>query len=353
MATTGPKRKVPTRKTPAGKAPTRVGLMGFGQIGRQIYDLSTYTDDIEIVAIADIGAADILHYLLVAETKQPERFSLEGNFLHNGRSSARMMPIDSPAEMPWDAFDVDLVIEATGKFRSMEHLEHHVRNGAPRVLLRTLPLDTVDRILVPGVNIEQAEVNDRYISAGSATTNALALMLKIIGSQFELEYASMTTVHAYSSDQPVQDYAGSDFRRSRSAAENIIPNTHEAGMWIGRILPQYEGRVITSALNVPVQRGNLIDLNLVMADAGVSAEDINDSMRSAAATYTGIMEVCEDPIVSSDVIGSTLSLLFDAPGTIKSGSNIIKALGWYENTGHAARILDITRHYAQLDAASG
>ena len=262
---------------------------------------------------------------------------------------ARLVQIDRPEEMPWDIFEVDIVIDSTGKFRGQDEMQAHLRNGAPRVLLRTLPTDHIDRIVIPGINAQAIESSDRMISAGSATTTALCLLLHALSQRFEIECGSMTTVHAFTSDQALQDYAGSDFRRSRSAAKNIIPNSHEAALWLGRILPDFEGRILTSALNVPVQEGCLLDTTLVIKDGGVSAEDVNEAMRSAVTSYPGILDVVEDPIVSSDIIGNAHSLLFDLKGTIKAGSNTIKTLGWYENLGHAARLLDVVRLYNNLD----
>ncbi|MFT5481679.1 MAG: glyceraldehyde 3-phosphate dehydrogenase [Halieaceae bacterium] len=331
-------------------APIRVGLMGFGQTGRQIYELASRSDDFEIVAIADIGDPKILHYLLCSEIKNNQRHRLEGNFLTNERFSSRLIPIDRPAEMPWDVFGVDIVIDATGKYREASYMNDHLSNGAPRVLLRTLPVDSIDRIVIPGLNGDSIQATDRMISAASGTTSALCLLLNILSAEFAIECASMTTIHSYTSDQALQDYAGSDFRRSRSAAKNIIPNTHEAGAWLGRILPEFEGKVLTSALNVPIHQGCLLDVNLVVEDASVTAEQINDVMRASVAKHKGIVGVVEDPIVSSDVIGSSLSLLFDTQGTIKAGENTIKALSWYENLGHAARLLDVVRLYSELDA---
>jgi glyceraldehyde 3-phosphate dehydrogenase (phosphorylating) len=329
--------------------PIRVGIMGFGQIGRQIFELASHSDDVEVVAVADIGKPEILHYLLCSEVADPGRHRLEGNFLANDRFKARLMEIDTPAEMPWDIFDVDVVIDATGKYRDRSFMEGHLGNGAPRVLLRTLPTDYIDRIVIPGINEGAAAVEDRMISAGSATTSALALLLDSLAATFTIDCGSMTTIHSFTSDQPLQDYAGSDFRRSRSAAKNIIPNTHEASLWLGQILPQFDGKILTSALNVPIQDGCLLDVNLIMQDSAVSAEDINEAMRAAAAKHPGVIGVVEDPIVSSDVIGSSLSLLFDTKGTIKAGDNTIKTLSWYENLGHAARLLDVVRLYKQLD----
>ncbi len=329
--------------------PARVGIMGFGQTGRQIYDLASRSEDVEVVAIADIGKKEILHYLLGSEVNEPERHRLEGNFLVNPRFRSRLVQIDRPAEVPWDIFGVDMVIDSTGKFRESQFMQDHLDNGAGRVLLRTLPVDGIDRIVVPGINGDSIQAADRMLSAGSATTTALCLLLHLLSERFEISCGSMTTVHAYTSDQALQDYAGSDFRRSRSAAKNIIPNGHEAGLWLGRVLPQFEGKFITSALNVPIQLGCLLDVDLVMADPAVTAEDVNHAMRAAAGELPGIVGVVEDPIVSSDVIGNPLSLLFDAKGTIKAGSTIIKTLSWYENLGHAARLLDVVRLYRTLD----
>jgi glyceraldehyde 3-phosphate dehydrogenase len=333
--------------------PIRIGIMGFGKTGRQIYALASRSEDVEVVAIADIGSPEILHYLLCSEVKDASRFTLENNFLANPRFRTRMVPIDRPAEMPWDIFGVDMVIDATGKYRERQFMEDHLRNGAQRVLLRTLPRDHIDRIVIPGINGECIESGDRMLSGGSATTTALALLLKILGVEFAIECASMTTVHAYTGDQALQDYAGSDFRRSRSAAENIIPNTHEAAAWLGRILPEFDGKVMTAALNVPIHEGCLLDTNLVMFEDSVTPAQINDAMRAAASRYPGLVDVAEDPIVSSDVIDNPHSLLFDIKGTIKAGANTIKTLGWYENLGHAARLLDVVRLYARLDRQGG
>jgi glyceraldehyde 3-phosphate dehydrogenase len=337
----------------AQSKPIRLGIMGFGQTGRQLYDLASRSDDIEVVAIADIGKPDILHYLLCSEVDDPGRHELQGNFLVNPRFKSRLMPIDLPSEMPWDVFGVDMVIDATGKYKERIHMEGHLGNGAPRVLLRTVPADHIDRIVMPGINGHEIQRADRMLSAGSATTTALCLLLHILSDKFAIECASMTSVHSYTSDQALQDYAGSDYRRSRSAAKNIIPNSHDAGLWLGRVLPAFEGKVLTSALNVPIHEGCLLDVNLVLEDAQVDVEDINQVMRDSLPGYAGIVDVVEDPIVSSDIIGNPHSLLFDAKGTIKAGNNIIKVLSWYENQGHVTRLLDVVRLYADLDHQQG
>ena len=329
----------------------KLGLMGFGQIGRMIYQLAQHQPDIEITAIADIGEPHILCYLLQAELNDPASFRLEGNYLVSPRYRSRMLRTDSPGEVPWDTFGVDLVIEATGQFRDRASLEAHLHAGSPRVLARTLPTELIDRIIVPGINESSINPHDRIISAGSATFGAAALLLQAVTEVAPVDSVSITSIHSYSSDQPVQDYAGSDYRRSRSAAENIIPNTHEAGNWLPNLLPHLEGRVTTSALNVPIQRGSLLDVSLAFSDDSITVDAVNDAIRSASRSRPELVQVSEDPIVSSDVIGQSCTVLFDAPGTIKAGSRMIKLLGWYENLGHAARLLDVARLYTEMEAA--
>ena len=329
----------------------KLGLMGFGQIGRMIYQLAQHQPDIEITAIADIGEPHILCYLLQAELNDPASFRLEGNYLVSPHYRSRMLRTDSPGEVPWDTFGVDLVIEATGQFRDRASLEAHLHAGSPRVLARTLPTELIDRIIVPGINESSINPHDRIISAGSATFGAAALLLQAVTEVAPVDSVSITSIHSYSSDQPVQDYAGSDYRRSRSAAENIIPNTHEAGNWLPNLLPHLEGRVTTSALNVPIQRGSLLDISLAFSDDSITVDAVNDAIRSASHSRPELVQVSEDPIVSSDVIGQSCTVLFDAPGTIKAGSRMIKLLGWYENLGHAARLLDVARLYTEMEAA--
>lgn len=330
--------------------PVRLGLMGFGQTGRQLFDLASHRDGVDVVAIADIGKPQILHYLLQSEVAHPDRYSLDGNYLAGPGGRTRLMSTDQPSEMPWDVFDVDLVIDATGRYRSADEMCAHLVNGAPRVLLRTLPVDHIDRIVIPGVNEESISAHDRMISAGSPTTSALCLLLHTLSQHFVIECGSATTVHAYTSDQALQDYAGSDYRRSRSAARNIIPNGHEAGHWLGHVLPLFAGKMTTSTLNVPVQEGCLLDVNLVFEDAAVTADDVNRVMIEAAKVLPGQMGVIDDPIVSSDVLGSSLSLLFDIQGTLKAGEHFVKTLSWYETRGHAARLIDVAQLYHRIDA---
>lgn len=331
----------------------RIGIMGLGQIGRHLYHLALENDDIEVAAVADIAKPEILLYLLKSDSLDGPSCELRDNYLVNEKFRTRMLQIAKPGDVPWDVFGVDCVIDATGRYRRLEYLEAHLRTGARRVILASLPADPVDRVVIPGINEASAASEDRLISAGSATTNALALLLHSLDKALGVDSASMTTVHAYSSDQSLQDYAHEDFRRSRSAAQNIIPNSNESARWVELVLPKFAGKLSGYALNVPVQRGSLLDVNCVMQDAGVTVKQVNEAMRAAANDHPLMIGVTDDPVVSSDVIGCRQSLLFDSRATLKAGKRIIKVLAWYESLGHACRVLDVVRHYSRLASSGG
>ncbi len=331
----------------------RIGIMGLGNIGRQLYHLASESDDIEVAAIVDIGKPEILSYLLDCDTLNDHQHTMEGNYLVNPKFRSRIMQNESPDEIPWDVFNVDVVVDGTGKFQTVQAMQSHLDNGAGRVLLSSLPSDEIDRLVIPGINEASISSGDTMISGGSATTTAMALMLKILDEALGVEYATMTTVHAYTSDQPVQDYAGRDFRRSRSAAENIIPNSNESPRWVEQVLPQFKGRLSGYALNVPVQKGSMLDLSVVLKNADHGVDDVNNAMEAAADRSPELLEVARDPIVSSDVIGNRHSVLYDLLGTMKAGSNIVKTLAWYESLGHACRLMDIVRLYDAIDQKGG
>jgi glyceraldehyde 3-phosphate dehydrogenase len=278
---------------------------------------------------------------------------LQDNYLINDKFRTRMLQLARPEEVPWDILGVHCVVDATGRYRHRRDMEAHLRGGAKRVVLASLPAEPIDRIVIPGINESDAASPDKMISAGSATTNAFALLLQSLDQNLGVDCASMTTVHAYSSDQSLQDYAHEDFRRSRSAAENIIPNNNESARWVEFVLPKFAGKLSGYALNVPVQRGSLLDLNCVMQDGNITVQQVNETMRAAAADRPTLIAVTDDPIVSSDVIGCRQSLLFDSRATIKAGKRIVKTLAWYESLGHACRVLEVVRHYSRLDGIGG
>ena len=264
-----------------------------------------------------------------------------------------MLQLARPGDVPGDLLGVDCVVDATGRYRRRKDMEAHLRAGAGRVILASLPAEPIDRVVIPGINEMSAVSEDRLISSGSATTNALALLLQSLDKALGVDCASQSPVHAFTSDQSLQDYAHEDFRRSRSAAKNIIPNNNESARWVERILPKFSGKLSGYALNVPVQHGSLLDLNCVMRDVGVNVKQVNEAMRAAASEHPMLIGVTDDPIVSSDVIGCRQSLLFDLQATLKAGKRIVKVLAWYESLGHACRVLDVVRHYRRLDGVGG
>jgi glyceraldehyde 3-phosphate dehydrogenase len=301
--------------------------MGFGEIGRHIYRLCMEDDIFEVVAVSDYGKPDILAYLLEAEVKGRVKVSLEdGNFINSPAGRARIVTGGKPGDIPWDIFDVDVVVDATGIFKTRRELEKHLKSGAPHVVLE-----------------------DKIVSAGSATTNATALMLKFFNEKFGVDYAMLTTVHSYTSDQPLRDKAGAEYRRSRSAAENIIPNETPTPRWIPTILPEFKGRIEGTALNVPIPNGSLLDLTTVFRTKDVTIEQVNELMYEAAKKLPNLIAVAEDPIVSSDVINDRHAVIFDKLATMKSQGKMMKTLVWYHTAlAQACRILDVIRTYHNL-----
>ncbi len=332
----------------------RLGIMGFGEIGRHLYRACLEDDKIEVVAISDIGKPEILHYLLMALSDHKIEIKLEGNYLVSENGRARMIPGVSPGVVPWDVFDVDFVVDATGVFRSRDEMQKHLDSGAKRVILSTLPEDDSDRIFITSVTDNRITCSDKIISPGSSTTNAAMIMLKILDEAFGFEHAMLSTIHAYTADQPLRNTVGHDFRRSRSAVENIIPNTTPSPEWIQKIMPEYTGRIEGTALNVPVAAGSVLDLTTVLRTPGISIEDIHHAIEKKAEEYPDIIEVVNEPIVSSDVISNRHSVIYDKMATIITKNRMLKTLTWYHNTlALALRIKEIMLKYDECDKKGG
>lgn len=328
--------------------------MGFGETGRHLYNACLQDDTVEVVAISDIGQPEILHYLLKSHMPKGKKVELEGNYLVSDNGKARMVQGIAPQNVPWDAFNVDFVVDATGKYKTREQLNHHLKSGASRVILAGLPTDPIDRVVVVGVNENSISKSDRIISAGSATTNAAGLLIKMLNESFGIDHAIVSSVHAYTADQPLRNVAGTDFRRSRSAAENIIPNTAPAIQWLQEIMPEMAGRIAGGALNVPVPEGSLIDFTAFLKTRDFSLQDVHDVMRAASQKLPDLIELMEDPIVSTDVIGNPRSLVYDVNAAMKSGSRLFKAIGWYHGyLSLAHRIKDLILLYHENDMKGG
>ena len=327
----------------------KLGLMGFGNIGRKLYSESLKNNNIEISAISDIGDPEILEYLLKAEFENTKNVSLDNNYLINNNYRSRILSAFTPGEMTWDLFEVDFVVDATGKFHSPEYIDSHLNAGAKRVIISTLPSESIDRLVVFGINQDSINLQDRKISAGSSTLNALAYLLNSL-LPFGIDAVNMTTIHSFTSDQSLQDTVGTDFRCSRSASENIIPNNSEAEKWIVELFPELNDKINCNALNVPVQKGSMLDLSIAFVDDKVGIEDVNSAIIEASELYPDIIGITNDPIVSSDIIGDPRSLVFDVKATMKGGNSFVKVLAWYDNGHcHAMRILDVIKAYSKLE----
>ena len=327
-----------------------IGIMGFGHIGRYIYENALSSNIFTVKAISDIANIESLQYLLNNNLRNKNiGVHIDNNcFIYNDHKTQFVHGV-LPGDVPWDALGVDWVIDATGKFLDKEILNKHIIAGAKRVVLASLPNDELDNFIMPGINESDIKNGDKIISAGSSTTNAFALMLKILNEYNEIECSSLTTVHSYTSDQPLLDIANPDLKRSRSAAKNIIPNLNLSSKWVEKVLPDFKNKIFSTALNVPVQFGSLLDITTIFKNDVNNEDEVNQIMDDAALRYPNLIKVIDDPIVSSDVVGMKESIVFDRVGTLKIGKNMIKTLAWYDNGyNHASRILDVISLYKDL-----
>jgi len=333
-----------------------IALFGFGRIGRNLFRLGYDNPNYNFVAVSDFGSAEALHYLLVRDSvhgAMDDDVALDGNYLVVKDQKTRLISGGVPGTIPWDAFDVDIVIDATGRFLKRNELSAHLDSGAKRVCISRNAKDLIDRYVIPGVNESSIKTSDKIISTTSSTTQVLALMVKMLDEAFGLERAMMTTVHAYTADQPLADAAGVDLRRSRSAVENIIPNSTRAPLIIEDLMPQFSGKLDGIAFNVPVPNGSCVDLTTELREMP-SVRKANEVIKEYSEnTMKGIVGYTEDPIVSSDVIGREETMIYDEKATMITNESLLKTLCWYDNGwGFASRILDVVDAYATLEEES-
>jgi len=329
-----------------------LGIMGFGRLGRNMFRIGYDQPDINFVAVSDIADGDSLAYLLRRSTVEgdfPQDVHLDGRYLVAGKQRTRILHGSRPGEVPWDVLGVDVVIEATGMFRTRPELQKHIDSGAKAVLLSTPPIGEIDRMVVNGVNDNDLQPSDRLVSNASSSCHALAIILKALSEKVGIKRCMMTTVHAYTSDQQLSDSAKPGLRWSRSAAENIIPNESWAPRAVEELLPEMKGKLYGMALNVPVHAGSNIDM-VIEVDREISAGELNAMARGAAeGKYKGLLGYTDEPIVSSDVIGNSNSAVFDSQATIALAGGLVKCLVWYDNGwGYAYRLLETARKLAEM-----
>ena len=321
----------------------KVAINGFGRIGRLTFKNLLQAEDIQVVGINDLTDNATLAHLLKYD-------SVHGKFNGTVEATDEFLIVDGqkikataerdPAKLPWASLEVDVVLESTGIFRDSAGAGKHLEAGAKKVVI-SAPAKGGIKTIVLGVNHEQLHTEDNIVSNASCTTNCLAPMVKILDDHFGVEQGFMTTVHAYTSDQRLQDAPHSDLRRARAAANSIIPTTTGAAKAVGLVLPHLDGKLNGAAMRVPVTDGSATDF-VATLKKNVSADEVNAVFKKAAeGQLNGILEYSEDPLVSVDIIGNPHSCIFDAQSTMAMG-NQVKVLGWYDNeAGYSARCRDL------------
>ncbi len=325
----------------------KVGINGFGRIGRLTFRALLKKENVEVVAINDLTDSKTLAHLLKYDSihgKFPGTVMVEGDYLVINGKKIRVYAEKDPANLPWGILGVTTVLECTGIFRNREKLSRHLTAGAKKVLL-SVPSDNkddVDATIVLGVNDHLLTPDMQLISNASCTTNCLAPIAKVLNDNFGLVRGLMNTTHSYTNDQIILDAPHKDLRRARAAAMSIIPTKTGAAKAIGLVIPELEGKLDGFAVRVPTPDGSLVDLTCELA-RNTTKEEINAAMKAAAdGPMKGVLEYTEDPIVSVDIIGNTHSSVFDSELTKVLGGNFIKIISWYDNeNGYSCRMADL------------
>jgi len=331
----------------------RIGINGFGRIGRLALKAAIQRGGgkLEVTAVNDLTDARTNAHLFKYDTNYgiyPGKVEAKDDYIVVDGKKIAVLAERDPARIPWRDHGVDIVIESTGLFTKGSKAAAHLEGGAKKVII-SAPAQEEDISIVLGINEEKYDpASHRIISNGSCTTNCVAPVAKVLHQNFGIVHGLMTTVHAYTNDQKILDVFHKDLRRARAAAMNIIPTTTGAARVVGVVIPELQGKLHGIALRVPTSAVSVVDL---VADLNkkASAEEINDAFRKAAqGDLKGILEYCEEPLVSSDFKGNPASAIFDAPSTIVIDDNFIKVLAWYDNEwGYACRLADLAMYIVQ------
>jgi glyceraldehyde 3-phosphate dehydrogenase len=334
--------------------PIRIGLAGFGRIGRNLFRILHSRRDIQIVAISDTAEPRALEYLLRYDTilgRFPDEVSIrEGHLYVAGRQIA-MLTGERSTDEPWGEYGVDIVVEATARPRRRDEWERHLEAGSERVILCVPPLDPPDITVVIGVNDDHLTASHKTVSNASCTAHSAAPVMKILHEAFGIQKAFLSTVHAYTNQQRLADVPVKDKRRGRAAAENIIPQESNSAEMVMGLIPELAGRVKGRAMNVPVPNGSVVDL-VCWHEKEVTPLAINEVMRTAigSARWRELLEYVDEPVVSSDIVRTPYSATFDSLATMTLGDRVSKTLTWYDNGwGYAHRVVDLIERFQQLD----
>ena len=329
----------------------KIAINGFGRIGRNVFKIAFERPGIDIVAINDISDPRTLAHLLKYDSTYGvynKTIEVRDDSLIVDDKEIKILAVRSPVDLPWGDMGVDVVIEATGIFRTAESekggYKDHIKAGAKKVILTVPAKDEIDQTIVLGVNDTELDLANDAFSNASCTTNCLAPIAKVLNDAFGIEQGLMTTVHAYTNDQVILDQPHTDLRRARSAALNIIPTTTGAAVAVGKVIPELNGKLNGMSMRVPTPTGSVVDLVLQLGKA-VTKEELNAAVKTAAeGSMKGVLEYTEDPIVSMDVKGNSHSSVFDAESTMVLENGFVKVISWYDNEfGYSTRVVDLAQ----------
>ncbi len=323
----------------------KIGINGFGRIGRNLFRLLIDHPCIEVIAINDLADATTLAHLLKYDSihgKLNAEISSEKSAIIINGTSVPVLNHDNPKDINWTDYEVEIVVEASGKFKNKADLEYHLQAGVKKVILSVPPDDDDIKMVVLGVNEEILDGSESIISNASCTTNNAAPMFEVIRRNFGIQQAYISTIHSYTSDQSLHDRPHRDLRRSRAATQSIIPTTTGAAKALTKIFPEFKDVIGGCGIRVPVPNGSLTDMTINVA-SNTSIEEINSAFKIASETYLkNILSYTEEPLVSIDIKGEPYSCIFDAQMTSVIGGGLVKLIGWYDNEiGYSSRLIDL------------
>ncbi|MDC3412289.1 type I glyceraldehyde-3-phosphate dehydrogenase [Aquibacillus sp. 3ASR75-11] len=323
----------------------KIGINGFGRIGRNVFRQALRNNEVEVVAVNDLTDANMLAHLLKYDSVHgvlEEEVTVNGNNLVVAGKEYQVLSERDPANLGWGDLGVEIVIESTGRFTQREDAKKHLDAGAKKVII-SAPAKEEDITIVMGVNEDKYDTaNHHVISNASCTTNSLAPVAKVLNDKFGLKRGLMTTVHSYTNDQQILDLPHKDYRRARAAAENIIPTSTGAAKAVEKVLPELKGKLNGMAMRVPTPDGSIVDL-VAELEQDVTAEDVNAALKEAAeGEMKQVLGYSEEPLVSADYVGNTNSSTVDALSTMVLDNNLVKVITWYDNEmGYSTRCVDL------------
>ncbi|MCU9612915.1 type I glyceraldehyde-3-phosphate dehydrogenase [Caldibacillus lycopersici] len=329
----------------------KVGINGFGRIGRNVFRAALKHSDFEIVAINDLTDAKMLAHLLKYDSVHgtlDQDVTVDGEYLVVAGQKVKVVAERDPAQLPWAELGVEVVIESTGRFTDRDSAAKHLEAGAKKVVI-SAPASNEDITIVMGVNEDKYDAASHHvISNASCTTNCLAPFAKVLNEKFGIKRGMMTTIHSYTNDQQILDLPHKDYRRARAAAQNMIPTTTGAAKAVALVLPELKGKLNGMAVRVPTPNVSVVDL-VAELDKEVTVEEVNAALKEAAeGELKGILAYTELPLVSSDFNGTTVSSTVDALSTMVMEGNMVKVLSWYDNEfGYSNRVVDLVNYIAK------